>query len=335
MSIPPEPNRRAHALWYAAPGRAELRTEWLPPPTADQVRVQTAYSALSRGTESLVFQGAVPASEHRRMRAPFQGGEFPFPVKYGYASVGTVVDGVAGLAGRTVFALHPHQDAYVLAADAVVPVPAGVPARRAVLAPNMETALNALWDGAALPGSRIAVVGGGVVGALVAFLAARLPGAEVTLVDLRPERAALAQALGLRFEPPGRVPADCDLVFHASASEAGLATALAAAGDEAAVVELSWYGDRPVSAMLGGAFHSGRLRLVGSQVGRVAPAMRARWSLRRRLEKALELLDDERLDALLEPDIGFEDLPAALPRLLGPSAGALCPVVRYAGSHRS
>jgi NADPH:quinone reductase-like Zn-dependent oxidoreductase len=329
MSIQTDPPREARALWYVAPGRAELRTEALPHPAAGQVRVQAAYSALSRGTESLVFQGAVPPAEFLRMRAPFQGGDFPFPVKYGYASVGTVVDGEAALHGRTVFALHPHQDTFVLAADAVVPVPAGVPARRAVLAPNLETALNALWDGSALPGSRIAVVGGGVVGALVAWLAGRLPGADVTLVDLRPERAGLAEALGLRFEPPERVPAGCDLVFHASASEAGLATALAAAGDEAAVVELSWYGDRPVSAMLGGVFHSGRLRLIGSQVGRVAPSMRARWTLRRRLEKALSLLDDARLDALLEPDIAFDLLPSALPRLLGPGGGALCQVVSH------
>jgi len=329
MSTCNDPPAAARALWYVAPGRAELRTEPLPRPAAGEVRVQARYSAISRGTESLVFHGRVPSSEWRRMRAPEQAGDFPFPVKYGYSTVGTVVEGESSLLGRTVFALHPHQDAFVLPREAVLPVPAAVPARRALLAPNLETALNALWDGGALPGARIAVVGGGVVGALVAWLAARLPGAEVTLVDLRPERAGLARALGLGFEPPERVPAGCDLVFHASASPAGLETALAAAGDEASVVELSWYGDRPVPVMLGGRFHSARLRLIGSQVGRVAEPMRARWPLRRRLEKALALLEDDRLDALLEPDLAFERLPAALPGLLGPGAGALCQVVAH------
>jgi len=319
----------ARALWYLAPGRAELRAESLRPPEADEVMVRTAYSAISRGTESLVFAGAVPRSVRGIMRAPHQQGEFPFPVKYGYATVGTVIDGAPALRGRAVFALHPHQTAFVLPESAVVPVPDGVPLRRAVLAANAETALNALWDAGALPGSRIAVVGAGVVGALTAWLAGRLPGAEVTLVDVRPEREALARSLGVRFASPDAVPAGCDWVFHASASEAGLATALAAAGDEACVVEMSWYGDRAVAAPLGEAFHSARLRLVSSQVGRVAPAMRPRWSARRRLAAALALAADPALDALLEPDIGFEQLPGALPRLLGPGAAALCQVVSY------
>ena len=319
----------ARSLWYPSAGTAELRGEPLPPTGPDQVRVRADWSAISRGTESLVFHGAVPESERERMRVPFQGGDFTFPVKYGYATVGTVVGGAPALCGCTVFVLHPHQSAFVVPAAAVVPVPAEVPARRAVLAANMETALNALWDGGALPGSRIAVVGGGVVGALTAWLAGRMPGAEVTLVDLRPERAALAHALGVAFALPGDAPAGCDLVFHASATATGLSTALAAAGDESSVIELSWYGDRSVAVGLGGSFHSGRLRLIGSQVGRVAPAMRARWSLRRRIEKALALLADPCLDVLLEPDVPFERLPGELARILGPGGGALCQVVSY------
>ena len=329
MSIHPGAALEARSLWYPRPDVAELRTELLPPAGPDQVRVQADWSALSRGTESLVFQGAVPDSEHERMRVPFQEGSFGFPVKYGYAVVGTVVDGAPAWIGRSVFVLHPHQSAFVVPVTALVPVPATVPTRRAVLTANMETALNALWDAGALPGSRIAVVGGGVVGALTAWLASRLPGAEVTLVDLRPERAALARALGVGFALPDDTPSGCDVVFHASASAAGLSTALLAAGDESTVVELSWYGARSVTAHLGGAFHSARLRLIASQVGRVAPTMRARWSLRRRMDKALELLTDARLDALLEPDIPFELLPAQISGVLGPGAGALCQVVSY------
>jgi len=329
MSIEPGAASVARSLWYPSAGTAELRSEPLPPLGAGQVRVRADWSALSRGTESLVFHGAVPPSERERMRVPFQGGDFTFPVKYGYATVGTVVDGAPGLCGRSVFVLHPHQTGFVVPEASVVPVPASVPARRAVLAANMETALNALWDGGALPGSRIAVVGGGVVGALTAWLAGRLPGADVTLVDVRPERAALARILGVGFALPDEAPEGCDIVFHASATAAGLATAIAAAGDESSVIELSWYGDRSVPVGLGGSFHSARLRLIGSQVGRVAPAMRARWSLRRRIEKALELLADPRLDALLEPDLPFERLPGELARILGPGGGSLCQVVRY------
>jgi threonine dehydrogenase-like Zn-dependent dehydrogenase len=330
MSSVPDQPTQARALWYVSAGRAALRAAPLRSPGPGEVLVRTRWSALSRGTESLVFAGAVPASERERMRAPFQEGDFPFPVKYGYAAVGTVVDGPAGLLGRDVFALHPHQDAFVLPADAVVPVPAGVPPRRAVLAANAETALNALWDAAALPGARIAVIGAGTVGALTAWLASRLPGADVTLVDVRASRAPLAAALGVAFAAPDAAPSGCDLVVHASASASGLETALAAAGDESTVVELSWYGDRSVGVRLGGAFHSGRLRIVGSQVGRVAPAMRARWTHRRRLEKALALLADDRLDALLERDRPFATLPDALPALLAPGADATCPVVGYA-----
>jgi threonine dehydrogenase-like Zn-dependent dehydrogenase len=329
MSSDPDLPISARALWYVSAGHAELREAPLRAPGPDEVVVRTRWSALSRGTESLVSAGAVPMAERLRMRAPFQEGDFPFPVKYGYAAVGTVIAGPAALRGRDVFALHPHQDVFVVPADAVVPIPEGVPPRRAVLAANAETALNALWDGAALPGARIAVIGAGTVGALTAWLAARLPGAEVTLVDVQPSRAALAAALGVGFAPPGQTPTDCDLVFHASATESGLATALAAAGDEATVVELSWYGDRAVSARLGEVFHSGRLHLAASQVGRVAPSMRPRWTHRRRLAKALALLTDDRLDALLEADRPFATLPAALPALLAPGANAACVVIGY------
>ncbi|TWS94278.1 zinc-binding alcohol dehydrogenase [Reyranella sp. CPCC 100927] len=329
MDRAPEHGAVTRALWYVAPGQAVLRDEAPAAPGPGEVLVQTRYSALSRGTESLVFRGVVPTSEHDRMRAPFQAGAFPFPVKYGYAAVGTVTAGPGDLLGRAVFALHPHQSAFVVPVDAVVALPADVPPRRAVLAANMETALNALWDAAVLPGSRVAVIGAGTVGALVAWLAGHVAGAQVTLVDIRPERAALAAALGVGFAAPDAAPAECDLVFHASATPEGLATALAAAGDETTIVELSWYGDRAASVSLGGAFHSRRLRLVASQVGRVAPAMRARWPHRRRLSAALALLRDPRLDVLLEPDVPFEDLPAALPSLLGPDGAALCQVVAY------
>lgn len=327
MSAKPEP-AIATALWYTGPGRAELRRAALPAASPGAARIRCLFSGISRGTESLIFSGAVPPAEYERMRGPHMDGAFPFPVKYGYAAVGEVEAGPPELIGQTVFALHPHQDRFVLPVEALAAVPANVPPRRAVLAANMETALNALWDAAAGPAMRIAVVGGGVLGLLTAYLAARLPGAEVTLVDLRPDRAKQAAALGFAFALPAAAPGDCDLVFHASASAAGLATAIGAAGMEARVIEMSWYGARDVPTQLGGAFHSRRLQLVSTQVGQVALAQRSRWSHRRRLLAALALLADPALDCLLEPDCPFDELPARLPALLG-EAATLCQVIRY------
>ncbi len=317
------------ALWYVAAGQAEIRDEPLGPLPTGAVRVRARHGAISRGTESLVAQGRVPASEFQRMRAPFMAGAFPFPVKYGYATVGTVESGPAELAGRTVFTLHPHQTVFDVPAAAAVPVPAGVPAARAVLAANMETALNAVWDAGGGPWGQVAVVGAGVVGALTGLLLHDLASADVTLVDINPARSAVAAAFGLKFAAPERAPRDCGLVVHASASAAGLATALGLADDEATVLELSWYGDAQVAVPLGGAFHSRRLKLVASQVGKVAPSHRRDWTHRRRLEKALELLADDRLDVLFDRPAAFEDLPKALPRILDAKNGILCQRIDY------
>lgn len=322
-------NEVAQALWYTAPGRAELREQALPPLAAGAARVRALYGALSRGTESLVSAGRVPTSEYERMRAPFMDGSFPFPVKYGYATVGLVEAGPAELTGRTVFALHPHQSLFDVPASAVAVLPDGVPATRAVLAANMETALNAVWDASPGPAGRIAVVGAGVVGALVAYLCARLPGTAVTLVDINPARKELADRLGVGFALPEAAPKDCALVAHASATAAGLATALSLAAFEAMVLELSWYGDAQVPVPLGGAFHSRRLRLISSQVGHVAPSHRAEWTHHRRLTEAVRLLADARLDALLAPAVAFRDLPARLPNILAAKSGVLCQLITY------
>ena len=319
----------ASALWYCGPGKAEIRQEVLGPPGAGEVRVRTLYSAISRGTESLVFGGRIPESEFGRMRAPFMAGDFPFPVKYGYAAAGRVEGAGNPLRGKNVFALHPHQTAFNVPATSAVVLPDEVPPHRAVLAANMETALNGVWDAAPGPADRIAVIGAGVVGSLVAYLCGRLPGAEVTLVDINPARAELAAALGVYFTEPGRAERDCDLVVHASGSPDGLGTALELAGDEATVLEMSWYGDRAVNALLGGPFHSRRLRLVSSQVGSIAPSHRPRWSHNRRLSAAVGLLADPRLDVLLAPAVAFSDLPKRLPEILAPRSATLCQPIVY------
>jgi NADPH:quinone reductase-like Zn-dependent oxidoreductase len=321
-------NPNARALWTVGVSKTEIRDEPVARPTPGEVTVRTLESGISRGTEGLVFAGRVPESEWGRMRCPFQAGDFPFPVKYGYAAVGLVDDGPPERLGQRVFCLHPHQTRFTLPAAAAIPVPDAVPTRRAVLAAQIETALNATWDAAPRIGDRIAVVGGGAIGCLTAWLCARLPGTEVTLFDVNPVRAKVARALGVAFATPPAALRDCDLVFHASGTGEGLALALSLAGFEAEVIELSWYGDASVTVPLGGAFHSQRLSLRASQVGAVAPARRARWSHGRRLALALSLAADPCLDVLVEASTPFEDLPEALPAILG-QPGALFHRVIY------
>lgn len=324
----------AKALFFEKPHEIVIRSVSLAAPQSGEAFCTAIYSGVSRGTEALVFRGQIPESEYDRMRAPFQHGEFPFPVGYGYAWVGVVAqvgpDTDGALLGRRVFALHPHQTAITLPLDALIALPDAVPSRRATLAANLETALNALWDSGAGPGDRIAVVGVGGVGALIATLAARLPGAELLLVDpalggAGPERAALAATLGATACVPETAPSGfgADVVFHASATESGLATALALAGREARVVEVSWYGAGRPAAPLGAAFHAERLSLISSQVGQVAPSRRPRWSHRRRLAKAVEMLADDRYEQLLGVDAAFDEAPTRLPDWLdGPGRAA-------------
>lgn len=326
---PDTASRTARAYWLAAPGQGELRDEPLREPGAGDVRVCTLYSGISRGTESRVFRGEIPRSEHERMRAPFQAGAFPGPVKYGYSSVGIVEAGDPALKGRVVFCLYPHQDRYVVPAAAVHPVPADVPAGRAVLAANLETAINGLWDATPLVGERIAVVGAGVVGLLVAALAARIPGCEVEVIDVDDGRQRTAHAFGAAFAAPSRARPGADRVFHCSGSPAGLNTALGIAGPEATVVEMSWFGTQPVPLTLGEAFHSQRLTLRSSQVGRLPATQTPRWDTRRRLALALTLLSDARFDLLLGKDTPFAALPARMAELAAPGCRALCERVIY------
>jgi NADPH:quinone reductase-like Zn-dependent oxidoreductase len=324
--------REAQAFWLREPGAGEIRPVLLPPPGPADVLVRTVRSAISRGTESLVFTGRVPASQRTTMRAPFQEGDFPAPVKYGYLSVGVVEHGPPELLGRTVFCLHPHQTAYVVPASAVVVVPPGVPAARAVLAGLVETAVNALWDAPPLVGDRVAVVGGGALGCCVARLLVRVPGVSVTLVDVDPSRAAAAAALGVDFSLPDDAPAGRDLVVHTSATSQGLQQSLDLLAPEGTVVELSWYGDAETTVTLGGSFHSGRLTLRASQVGTVASARRDRRTTHDRLRLALDLLRDPAFDVLLTGESPFRDLPEVLPRLVSGDLPALCHSMTYDGA---
>jgi D-arabinose 1-dehydrogenase-like Zn-dependent alcohol dehydrogenase len=321
----------ARAFWVRSPGAGEIRSVMLPKPGPDEVLIRTLCSGISRGTESLVFRGEVPASQYAVMRAPFQEGDFPGPVKYGYLSVGVVDEGPVALLGRTVFCLYPHQTAYVVPADAVVGVPDGVPPARAVLAGTVETAVNALWDAAPLVGDRITVVGAGMVGCCVAGVLARFPGATVQLVDVNPDRAGVASALGIEFAAPAEAAGARDLVIHASATSAGLALSLELLAPEGTVIELSWYGDRDVSLPLGEWFHSGRLSIRSSQVGTVSPARRTSRTSADRMALALELLRDPAFDALFTGESPFEQLPDVLAGMADGTRPALSHLITYGG----
>ncbi|MCA3274876.1 MAG: zinc-binding alcohol dehydrogenase [Roseomonas sp.] len=322
----------ARALWTIAPGIAELRTETLPARGADQALLHMLASGISRGTERLVLAGKVPENQHGVMRCPLQAGDFPFPVKYGYSAVAHVAEGPADVQGKRVFCLHPHQDIFLAPAAMCVPVPDAVPDARAVLGANMETALNILWDAQPLPGERALVIGAGVVGLLVAYLLARIPAMAVTIIDPDASRRAIAEAFGITFAAPEAAPADQELIIHASANPAGLRQALQCAAFEARIIEASWFGAQEVALPLGEAFHSRRLRLISSQVGAVAPAMRGRRSFGERMAQALALLADPALEVLIGPATRFEDLPDAMPGFLNPAPGQrapLCPLVTY------
>ena len=322
-------SQEARAFWVAEPGRGEIRDVQVPDPGGEEVLVRTLCSGISRGTETLVFRGGVPESQHAAMRAPFQEGEFPGPVKYGYLNVGVVEQGPAGLRGRTVFCLYPHQTHYVVPVDAVTAVPADVPYTRAVLTGTVETAVNALWDAQPLIGDRIAVVGAGMVGCCVARLLARLPATAVTLVDVDADRAATAAALGVEFALPADATGGCDLVVHASATSAGLQRSLDLLRREGTVVDLSWYGDTEVRLALGGDFHSQRLGIRASQVGTVAAARRGHRTYGERLALAMDLLRDPAFDALVTGSSPFEELPSVLSELTDGSLAALCHIIRY------
>ena len=319
----------ARAFWVAAPGRGEIRTEPIGPPASGEVLVRALYSGVSRGTESLVYRGRVPPSEFERMRAPFQGGRFPAPVKYGYSSVGEVEEGPPDLKGRRVFTLYPHQTRYVVPATAVHLLPVTTPPNRAVLAANLETAINGVWDARPLVGDRVSVVGAGAVGCMAAWLVSRIPGCDVELVDMNPSRASVARALGVRFAVPERATGEADVVMHASGAPAGLALALQVAAFEATVVELSWYGDQDVPLGLGRAFHARRLTITSSQVGNVAASQRARWDTRRRMQLALRLLESPALDALITSESAFEELPEVMEYLSAAPGDAICHRVKY------
>jgi 2-desacetyl-2-hydroxyethyl bacteriochlorophyllide A dehydrogenase len=321
--------RPPRAFWIREPCHGELRNVEIAAPGPDEVEVETLYSAISRGTESLVFSGKVPPSQFERMRAPFQEGSFPAPVKYGYINVGQVVRGNEAWLGRHVFCLYPHQTRYVVPVAALTVIPDSVPTGRAVLAANLETAVNGIWDAAPRAGDRVAVVGAGAVGCLVAWLAAGQRGTEVELIDIDLRKRSAASALGVVFREPVQAARDADIVIEASGTDSGLRLALELGAFEARIVSMSWFGMDAVPLPLGEAFHSKRLKLISSQVAHIAASQRARWDYSRRMRLVMRLLESPELDALITGESTFDELPAVMQELAGGTTGSLCHRISY------
>lgn len=299
------------ALWFQRPRHAALRDEALPRRPEGCSLVRSHFSAVSPGTERLVFAGDVPEALRGEMRVPYMAGDFGFPLKYGYSLVGRVeASGDAALLGRLVHLMHPHQECAIARDEDLFAIPEGVPAARATLAANLETAVNAIWDSGVAIGSRCLVVGFGVLGSLIARLLAAMAGTIVVVCDKDAAQRALAAELGFTACAPDEAAGPFDVAFHVSASAEGLQLCIDATGFEATIVEASWYGTRAVELRLGGSFHNQRKRIVSSQVSSIAPPMRARWSYRRRKALVFDLLRDPAFDRHITEHVAFADLPA-------------------------
>ncbi|AUZ36491.1 dehydrogenase [Arthrobacter sp. PGP41] len=331
QSSPPQQSSPSHATayWTTAREHGELRPEELPTPGPDEALVRALYSGISKGTEMVVHAGAVPPRVAEEMRAPRQEGTFPGPVKFGYLSVGVVEEGPEGWPGQRVFCLNPHQDRYVVPVGSLTKIPDDVPSRRAVLTGTVETAVNALWEAGPRLGDRIAVVGAGLVGGMVATLLRTFPLQRLQLVDLDARRRHLADSLGVDFAHPDDALADCDIVFHCSASQEGLERSLQLVGDEGDVIEMSWYANREVTLPLGEDFHARRLSIRASQVGVVARARRHRRTSADRLDLAVSLLKDPVFDTFLTGISPFAELPGTVQDLANGKFEALCHVIEY------
>jgi 2-desacetyl-2-hydroxyethyl bacteriochlorophyllide A dehydrogenase len=318
----PDGSLEARALWFTAPRTAELRPERVPPPAPGEVRVKTIASAISHGTEMLVYRGEVPTD--LPLDLPTLAGDFSFPIKYGYASVGRVLDaGVEHLSpDDLVFVHHPHQEAFVVPADLPVRLPEGLDPTVGLFFANLETALNVVHDTPLRLGETALVFGQGVVGLLVTQLVKRAGADRVLAVDPIQKRRNLALDAGAdeAFEPgedlhqrvlEATAGRGADVAVEASSSGAALQAAVDAVATEGTVVVASWYGTKPVSLSLGGHFHRGRVRLRSSQVGRMNPELGSRWDRARRTETVHGLLPRLRLKGLISHQIPFEKAPEA------------------------
>ena len=314
--------RSAISVWFTSPRTVELRASSVAVPARGEVRIQTLFSGISHGSEMTVYRGDVPASLSLDATLPTLQGTFEFPVKYGYASVGRVIDfgaDVTGvLEGDLVFAFNPHETCYTVPAGVVIKLPRELNPRIGIFTANVETALNALLDATPRLGERVLVIGQGVVGLLITQLVRRAGASLVITSDLHESRRQLSQLAGadVTLDPSTeriteRVHAltggvGADVVIEASGEPRVLDEAIGAAAQEGRVVIVSWYGTKRADLGLGSDFHRKRLMLKSSQVSNLDPSLAPRWTIARRRELAVGYLSELLLDKLITRVLPFE-----------------------------
>jgi 2-desacetyl-2-hydroxyethyl bacteriochlorophyllide A dehydrogenase len=297
-------------IYFTAPGQVEVRQVSLPPLTQGQLLVETIYSAISPGTEMLVYRGQFPkdlSDAHDTLSSGLS-----YPTSYGYASVGKVVKISKEMRhrwlGRLVFAFQPHASHFIVTPDELFPLPEGMDPETACFLPNMETAVNFVQDAAPILGERALVFGQGIVGLLTTALLAEFPLAALVTCDRYPLRREASLALsasaaldpnetGFREQVRDLLPSGADLSLELSGAPAALDDAIALTGFGGRVLIGSWYGEKKVTLDLGGAFHRSRIKLIASQVSTLSPQLSARWDKSRRMEvawKALERIRPEK-----------------------------------------
>lgn len=325
----------AAALIFTEPRRVVLRDEPRPVPAAGALLAQTVCSAISAGTELLIYRGEAPADMAADSAIAALGGSLAYPLKYGYAAVGRVVGVGPGVAtdwlGRLVFAFNPHETHFTVPAEQALPVPAGLDPELAALLPNMETAVSLVMDGRPAIGERVAVFGQGVVGLLTTRLLAQMPLEALICVDPLPLRRDYAQRYGGQARPDAPETADCDLAYELSGNPAALNAAIAAVGYGGRVVIGSWYGAKTAALELGGRFHRNHIQLIGSQVSTLAPRWRGRWTKARRLATAQQWLLRTQPRELITHRIPFEQAAEAYHLLDTQPDQALQIVLMYGG----
>ena len=301
---------KRQSIIFTAPYELDITEDKLPEPGAGEVLIQTRFSAISHGTEMLVYRGQFPAGMAADDTIPELRRPLTYPLKYGYAVVGDIIDTGSGVSrdlnGQSVFSLHPHESCFTVDADRVIPLPAGVDPLDALFLANMETAVNLLMDGRPVIGENVAVLGQGVVGLLTTSLLARFPLAALLTVDpIKLRREASRQAGAHRSLDPNLEDIEnqismalksdgstgqADLTYELSGDPEALNQAIAATGFDGRIVVGSWYGSKPAALDLGSRFHRRRLRLISSQVSTLTPELAARWSHKRRFEVAWEMI---------------------------------------------
>lgn len=338
---------RASQLWFTAPFSVEVREVTLPAPAADEVVVRTRYSAVSAGTELLLYRGQMPGSMSLDATLSSLQQSSGYPLQYGYACVGEVQqtgrDVDPDWQGRQVFSFQPHASHFLATTDQLIAVPDDLSAQAAVFLPNMETAVNLVQDGQPLIGERVVVLGQGIVGLLLSGLLARFPLADLAAVEGQPDRQDLARTFGVKdvYSPDEATRAvasssdgypamaDADLIYEVSGQPEALNLAIALSGFASRIVIGSWYGSKRVPIDLGGKAHRNRLQLITSQVSTLAPGLSGRWDKQRRYHLAWDMIRATDTAQLITHNLPLEEAEWLYKQLHEEASGIMQSLFHY------